>query len=446
MSHNTQLLLCTVISIGLLVALIVRWKLNSILALVLASLFVGLITGLKPSQIGSAFQEGMGSVLGSIAMVIGLGTILGKMLAESGGAHQVTRTLIQFFGIQRIHWAMAIIAFIIGLPVFFSVGFVLLIPIVFSLARESRVPLLLVGLPLVTGLSLVHVLVPPHPGVMAAIGVLQGDMGKTILYSLVIGLVVTLTIGPLAGKLGARMAVQPGGKLAEQFARPAEHPNPPGFYLTLLTILLPVFLILLGTAGDLAFPIDSPFRKWTNFIGHPVTALTAAVLFSFYSFGKRCGFDRNQLLKFSEECLGPIAYVLLVVGAGGGLNKVLLTAGVGDAISAQAAGLRISPLLLAWFLAAAIRVAVGSATVAITTAAGLMLPIARNTPGTNIELIVLALGGGSMMLSHVNDGGFWIIKEYFNLSLEQTFKTWSVITSLGSLLVLVLVLLLNEVL
>jgi GntP family gluconate:H+ symporter len=281
---------------------------------------------------------------------------------------------------------------------------------------------------------------------MAAIGVLKCDVGKTVLYSLLVGLPVTLIIGPLAGKLGARIKVEPGGKLADQFASPAFHSHPPSFSLTLFTILLPVLLMVLGTFGEITFPTDAPMRKWTSFIGHPVTALTIAVLFSFYSFGAGCGFDRREILKFSEECLGPTAYVLLVVGAGGGFSKILLAAGVGDALSQQVAGRTISPLLLAWLMAAGIRISVGSATVAITTAAGLILPIVTNRPGTSLELLVLALGAGSLMLSHVNDGGFWIIKEYFNLSVQQTLKTWSLITTVGSVLVLILVLLLQAAL
>lgn len=443
MTHNTQLLVYTFVGIGLLVALIVRWKLNSFLALVIAGLFVGLCSGMKPGEIGKAFQEGVGGVLGSIAMIIGLGAVLGKMLAESGGAQQITHTFVRVFGTKRIHWAIAIIAFIVGLPVFFAVGFVLLVPVVFAIVRESRKPLLLAGLPLATGLAMAHSLVPPHPGVMAAIGVLNCDVGKTILWSIIIALPITLILGPLAGKLGSRILVEPGGKIAEQFGPPAEYPNPPSFGLTLFTILLPVLLMLLTTGAELAFSPDSPLRRWSVFIGHPVTALTVAVLFSFYSFGVSRGFNRHQILKFSEECLGAVASPLLIVGAGGGFGKILNASGVGDAISELTTGLPISTLMLAWLIAAAIRIAVGSATVAITAAAGLILPIVANQPGTNLELLVIALGAGSMMLSHVNDGGFWIVKEYFNLTVAQTFKTWSMITTAGSILGLIGVLLLK---
>jgi GntP family gluconate:H+ symporter len=445
MSHNSQLLLCTLLGIGLLVLLIVRYKLNSIIALIVASLFVGLCTGMNPGEIGKAFEDGVGGVLGSIAMVIGLGTVLGKMLAESGGAQQITQTFVRVLGADRLHWAMAIIAFIVGLPVFFAVGFVLLVPIVFALVRESRKPLLFAGLPLVTGLAMAHSLVPPHPGIMAAIGILKCDVGKTILWSMMIALPITLLVGPLAGKLGRSIVVEPGGRIAEQFGRAAQFSNPPSFGLTLFTILLPVLLMLLTTAARLAFAPEHPLRRWSAFIGHPVSALTIAVLFSFYSFGFARGFNRRQILQFSEECLGAIAPSLLIVGAGGGFNRILSTSGVGNAISELTSGLNVSPFLLAWLIAAAIRIAVGSATVAITAAAGLVLPILANHPGTNLELLVIALGAGSMMLSHVNDGGFWIVKEYFNLTVAQTFKTWSMITTAGSILGLIGVLILEAV-
>jgi len=446
MSHNAQLILYTLVAIGLLVALVVRWKLNSFIALVIASLFVGVCSGLKPADIGKAFQEGVGGVLGSIAMVIGLGAVIGKMLAESGGAQQITNTFVRVFGAEKLHWALTVIGFVVGLPVFFAVGFVLLVPIVYALLRETRKPLLYAGLPLVTGLACVHSLVPPHPGVMAAIGVLKCDVGKTILWSIIVALPLALLVGPIAGRLGQRVVVESGGKFAEQFARPVEHPNPPSFGGTLFTILLPVALMLVATAADLMLALESPLRKWSGFIGHPVTALTVATLFSFYSFGVARGFNAQQILKFSEDCLGPVASVLLVVGAGGGFNKVLIAGGVGTAISELTAGLSVSLLLLGWLIAAAIRIAVGSATVAITAAAGLVLPILGNHPETKPELLVIALGAGSMILSHVNDGGFWIVKEYFNLTVAQTLKTWTMITTAGSVLALLLVLLLEALL
>jgi gluconate:H+ symporter, GntP family len=448
MNHNTTLLLITALSIALLVISIVRWKLHSFIALVLVSLIVGLCSGMKLSEVGKSFQEGVGTVLGSIAMVIGLGTVLGKMLAESGGAAQITRTIVQAVGPNRAHWALAGISFVIGLPVFFAVGYVLMVPIVFVLARELRAPLLFLGMPLVTGLALAHNLVPPHPGIMAAIGLLKGDVGKIILYSLLIGLPVSLLLGPLLGKLAAvRVPIAPTGELAEQFARSGEHRNPPSCGLALFTILLPVLLMLLSTIVELSVDTSTPMRQWirqwTSFLGHPVTALTASVLFSFYSFGTARGLNGPQILKFSEECLGPIAGILLIVGAGGGFSRVLVASGVGGAISDLTSGLDISLMLLGWLMAAAIRVAVGSATVAITTASGLIAPLVATQPGTNLELLILALGAGSLMLSHVNDGGFWIVKEYFNLTVAETLKTWTVMTVVASILVLGLVFLLN---
>lgn len=443
LSPNASLLLCAAIGVIGLVLLIARFKLNSFAALILASVFVGLCSGMELTGIARAFQEGVGKVLGDIAMVIGLGTVLGKMLAESGGAEVVARVLIRALGERQLHWTMMIVAFIVGIPVFFSVGLVLLAPILFTIARETKLPLLRLGIPLLAGLACAHGFVPPHPGPMAAIGLLKADIGKTIFYSLLVGFPTAVIVGPLLGRwIAGNVVPQPGG-LADQLAPRSEGKNLPGFGLTLLTILLPILLMLLATAADLTLPDGSALRAWLDLVGHPLTAMLVTVLLSFYTLGTACGFDRRQILKFSEECLGPVAMVLLVVGAGGGFGKVLVASGVGDAIKHLAEHIHISPLLLGWLVAALIRIAQGSATVAITTAAGIVAPIAAATPGTNVELLVIALGAGSSILSHLNDGGFWLVKEYFGLTVPQTLRTWSLMVTLKSIVGLILVLLVD---
>jgi GntP family gluconate:H+ symporter len=466
MSHNTSLLLISFIAVVGLVILIARFKLNAFIALLLASLFVGVCSGVELPLIGKAIADGVGSVLGSIAVIVGLGTILGKMLAESGGAEIVATTFMRLLGEQRIHWTMMLIGFVVGIAVWFSVGLVLLIPIAFTIARKSKVPLLLAGIPMVAGLSVMHGLVPPHPGPMAALGVLGADTGKTILYSLIIGFPVAVIAGPIFGKfIARRVPVALGGISAQLIEKKAAVTSPPGFALTLFTILLPVLLMLLATAVDVGLdalhrqqdPASeqgkvwlfdvmsglSRFRPWTGFLGTPAVAMLIAVLFSFYSFGFARGFGLQQLAKFSEESLAPVATVLLVVGAGGGFSKVLDVCGVGKAIASVTEGLHLSPLLLGWFVAALIRIAVGSATVAITTAAGILAPIASATPGTSPELLVIAMGAGSVILSHLNDGGFWFVKEYFNLTVPQTLKTWTVMETIISVAALILTLLLS---
>lgn len=444
LSLNTSLLLYALVAVIALVLLIARFKLNSFVALILASLFVGLCSGMKLGDIAKGFQEGVGGVLSSIAIVVGLGTILGKMLAESGGARVVATTLIQALGEKNIHWTMMIIAFIVGIPVFFTVGLVLLIPIVFTIAKQTKTPLLYLGIPLVAGLSVVHGLVPPHPGPMVAIELFKADVGKTILYSILIGFPTAIVAGPLFGKfIARRVVVEVSGGMAEQLTQEAGPQRLPGFWLTVLTILLPVLLMLLATVVDVTFAKENVFRQWVDFIGSPVVALLLAVLFSFWSFGRARGFNREQILKFSNDCLGPVAMILLVVGAGGGFNKVLVYSGVGGAIAELAKNSHISILLLGWLVAALIRVATGSATVAITTAAGIIAPIAAASTGVNLELLVLAMGAGSLILSHVNDGGFWFVKEYFNMTVTQTLQTWTVMETIISVVALLFILLLN---
>jgi GntP family gluconate:H+ symporter len=344
---------------------------------------------------------------------------------------------------------MMLIAFIVGIPVFFAVGLVLLIPIVVTVARETKTPLLHLGIPLVAGLSVVHCLVPPHPGPIAAIGFFHGaaatvDVGKVILYSLLVGFPSAIVGGPLLGTLLARRVTAPvGGGLAEQLKPSGDQKSSPSFGLAVFTILLPILLMLQATVADVTLPKESVVRQWLDFIGSPVVAMLVAVLFSFWSFGFGRGFGKEQVLKFTNDCLAPVAGILLVVGAGGGFNKVLVASGVGEAIANLAKGTHLSPLLLGWLVAALIRVATGSATVAISTAAGILAPIVTQAPGTNVELLVVAMGAGSLILSHVNDGGFWFVKEYLNLTVTQTLQTWTVMVTIVAVVALLLVLLLG---
>jgi gluconate:H+ symporter, GntP family len=447
MTHNAVLLLITAIAIVGLVLLIVRGKLHAFIALTLASLFVGLCAGGNPLLIVRSFVEGAGSILGSIAFVIALGTVLGKTLGASSGAERIAMTLVGAFGERRAHWAMALGAFLIGIPVFFSVGLVLLIPVAFAIARQVQAPRLRLALPLVAGLSVAHALVPPHPGPAAAVELLKADVGKTILYSLLIGLPTAMICGPILGAfLAQREKVEPVAGLATQLSPASGCTSAPGFGLALLTLLLPVLLMMGATTADFALPPSSTLRRWADLLGNPLVAMLVAVLFSFWSFGYARGFDRHQLGLFSEECLAPLATILLVVGAGAGFSRVLINSGVGDALALLARDSGISPLLLGWLLTASIRVATGSATVAITTAAGLLAPISAATPGLNRELLVVAMGAGSVILSHVNDSGFWLVKEYLNLDVTQTLKTWTVMETAISLTALALLLPLSLVL
>jgi GntP family gluconate:H+ symporter len=446
LSPDTSLLVVVVFAVIGLIVLVARFKLNAFLALILASIFVGLCSGMPLPKIARSFQEGVGGTLGFIAVVVGLGTMLGKMLAECGGAEVVAASFIRCLGTHRLHWAMLAVGFIVGLPVFFGVGLVLLVPILFTLVRDTKAPLLFLGIPLVAGLSVSHGLIPPHPGPMVAIEKLGADVGRTILYATLVGIPTAVIAGPIFGRFISPMVRVEGGGIGSRLVGPAASAVKPGFGLTLLTILLPVILMLAATLAEVMLEKTSPLRAWAIFIGSPLVALLAAVLFSFYSFGRACGIGREQILKFTDECVGPAASIILVVGAGGGFSKVLEHGGAADAISGLARGLDLSPILLGWIVAALIRVAVGSATVAITLGSAIMVPIAEAHPGVAPELLVIALGAGSLVLSHLNDGGFWFVKEYFNLTVPQTLKTWTVMETIIAVVALVLTLLLDLIL
>ncbi|AIU28301.1 permease DsdX [Pandoraea pnomenusa] len=446
--QGNLLLVYALVAVIALILLIARFKLNPFITLIVVSLVLGLAVGMPMGGIVKAFETGVGNTLGHIALVVGLGTMLGKMMAESGGAERIARTLIGFFGEKNVHWAMVVIAFIVGLPVFFEVGFVLLIPIAFNVAKRTGTSMVLVGIPMVAGLSVVHGLIPPHPAALLAVTAYNADIGHTIMYALIVGIPTAAIAGPLFAKLMARHVVpNPDNPLLAQFVE-ADRPMDrlPGFGITLFTILLPVILMLLGSWADLIFAPKTFANDFLRLIGNSVMALLIATLVSFFTFGKQRGFNRDQILKFTNECLAPIATITLVVGAGGGFGRILMDSGVSKAIVDVANNAHLSPLLLGWLVAVLIRIATGSATVAMTTACGIVAPIAA-AAGVTVkpELMVLATGAGSLILSHVNDGGFWLVKEYFNMTVPQTFKTWTVCETIISVVALLLTLGLSTV-
>ncbi|MGX7005608.1 GntP family permease [Caballeronia sp. KNU42] len=437
--HGSMLLVYAVIAIALLILMITRFKVYPFLVLIIVSLLLGLAVGMPMETIVKAFETGNGNTLGHIAIVVGLGTMLGKMMAESGGAERIANTLIDKFGEKHIHWAMMFVAIIVGLPVFFEVGFVLLIPIAFNVAKRTNKSLLLIGLPMVAGLSVVHGLIPPHPAAMLAVQAYHADIGRTIAYGLIIGIPTAVVAGPLFALLiSKRIQLPEHNPLAAQFVdsgKESEARELPGFGITLLTILLPVILMLIGSWADLVFTPKSLPNSLLKFVGNADVALLIAVLFSFWTFGASRGFNREQIQKFCGDCLAPIAGITLIVGAGGGFGNVLRESGISQQLIASASAAHLSPLLLGWFVAALIRLATGSATVAMTTACGIVAPIAAASHGAvSAELLVLATGSGSLIFSHVNDGGFWLVKEYFGMTVGQTFKTWSLCETIISLM------------
>ena len=446
MSKDTFLLVDAAVTIIGLIVLITRFKVHPFVALILAAGFLGLSSGMPVDLIMKSFQDGFGGVLGFVGIVLGLGTMLGKLMAESGGADQIAQTLIDAFGKQRVHWAIMLAAFLVGIPLFFEIGFVLLIPLVFIVANRSGVSLVKVGISLLAGLSAVHGLVPPHPGPLLAVGVFGADIGKTIFYGLIVGLPAAAVAGPIFGSLiSRRIPGHASPELVAQFVQDTRTHTLPGFGVTLATILLPVVLMLLKAFADVAFAAGHPVRSWLDLIGHPITALLAALLLSLYTFGSARGFSREVIGKHLNDSLLPVAGIILIVGAGGGFKQMLVASGVGDVIGHMAVQAHVNPILLAWLVAAVIRVATGSATVATITGAGIVAPVIALTPGVNRELLVLATGAGSVVLSHVNDAGFWLVKQYFNMTVEETFKTWTAMETILSVVGLGLIMLLSLV-
>jgi gluconate:H+ symporter, GntP family len=438
--------LLIVASLGVaIVVLLITWlRLPAFIALLVGSVMVGVAARMPLGDIPRAFQQGVGDTLGFVALVIALGTVIGKLLAESGGAVVVSQALISALGEKRLDWALLLSGFLIGLPVFFQVGLVLLAPVLFTSARQTGLPLLRLGIPLVAGLSAAHGLVPPHPGPLAAIERLGADTGRTLLYSLIVSFPVALVSGPSVGRLVSRKYRNTPGPIADQFTGERAASRAPSLVVTVVTILMPVLLMLLGALVQTTMA-DSVVRQWIVFAGNPLVAMLLATLLAMYTFGRGCGFDRSRVLQFAEESLPPIASVLLVVGAGGGFGRVLVTAGVDKAIAQLVGGFALSPLLLSWVIAALLRLAVGSSTVSVVTSASIMAPIAAAMPNANRELIVVAIGAGSLIASHVNDGGFWLVKEYLNMTVPETLATWTVLETVVSVAGLAGVLLLGQV-
>jgi gluconate:H+ symporter, GntP family len=441
MSRQDWLLIAlTLAGVGVLVGLVAWARLNAFLALMAAALLVGLGSGQPALDVAKAFEAGLGATLGGVAAVICLGTMLGKLLAESHGAEVLAKEFALFFGPRRIGWCVMALALTIGLTTWFAVGLILLAPILHTLTRETGRPFLQLALPMLACLSVMHGLMPPHPGPVMAINALHANQGLVLLWGFALGLPVAFIAGPVFARLaGKRM-----GLTADTVAPAPPHPGTrlPAFGLTLFSMVLPVGLMLLATLADLTMG-QGRVRQLADFVGNPGVALFIAVLFGHWSLGLRCGFGAAQLLKFTEESVGAIGMTVLIVGGGGGFARVLTTSGAANAMGSMATAAHLSPLLYGWLVSAFIRVATGSATVSITAASALMAPVLALHPGVNKELVVISIGCGSLFLSHLNDGGFWIVKDCLNLTVAQTFRTWTVCETIIGLAGLALTLLAN---
>jgi Gnt-I system high-affinity gluconate transporter/Gnt-II system L-idonate transporter len=433
-------LLLVIAAVLLLLLLIIRFKLNAFLALILVAMALGLAEGMPVKAVLTSVQNGIGGLLGSLVMILGFGAMLGNVLQESGALQRITYRLIDLFGLPRIQWAVLLTGFIIGLPMYYMAGFVLLVPLVFSIAASTRLPLLYVGVPMVAALSVTHGYLPPHPGPTAIAILFKADMGRTLLYGLCIAVPAVILAGPVFTSFLKRFnPVAPAG--IGQNKPFAEH-ELPGFGVSLLTVLTPVLLMSLGSIASLILPADSSIRKGIEFVSDPNIAMLLSVLVAVVTLGLNQGKRIGQIMDSISGSISGIAMILLVIGGGGALKQVLVDSGVGTYITGLFRDLALSPLVMAWAITAILRICLGTSTVASLTAGGVVMPLLA-TSSVKPELMVLAVGAGSLACSHVNDPGFWIFKEYFNLTVPQTLATWTVLETLVSVIGLVGVLLLN---
>ena len=449
---DTQLAAAALLGFATIVLLISALRVHAFVALILGSAVLGAASGMPPSKIADSFTAGVGSTAGSVGLIIALGAMMGGLLADSGGADRVVDRVVGTIPARGLPWAIAGVAALIGLPLFFEVGVVLLVPVILLLGRRIQLPLMKIGIPALAGLSVLHGLVPPHPGPVAAIATLNADMGMTLTFGLIVAVPAVILAGPVFGSFVSRR-VQTKLPAAAPTVQPpaATVPSPDGnrsvvdfvgrrqprFVTTVVTMTLPIALMLLRAAGEFLMPAGSPVRSALEIVGTPVVALLVGVIVAMLALGVGSGLNRRQLSDSMSAALPPIAAILLIVAAGGGFKQTLIDAGVGLMVGRAAQGTGVSPLILGWLVAVGIRLATGSATVATITAAGIVAPLAAGMERSTVALLVLAVSSGSLFFSHVNDAGFWMVKEYFGLSIADTLKSWSVMETIISVIGLI---------
>ncbi|MDQ1020799.1 GntP family permease [Streptomyces afghaniensis] len=443
---HAQLGIAVLAGIAVIVLLITQSKLHAFLALTIGSLALGAIAGAPLDKVLTSFSTGLGTTVAGVGVLIALGAILGKMLADSGGADQIVDTILAKAGGRSMPWAMVLIASVIGLPLFFEVGIVLLIPVVLMVAKRGNYSLMRIGIPALAGLSVMHGLVPPHPGPLVAIEAVKADLGVTLGLGVLVAIPTVIIAGPVFSRYAARWVDVPAPDRMIPQRASEDLDKRPSFGATLFTILLPVILMLAKALVDIV--IDDPenlVQRVFDVVGAPMIALLASVLVGIFTLLRPAGFSKERISPLVEKSLAPIAGILLIVGAGGGFKQTLIDTGVGQMVLDISKDWSIPALLLAWLIAVVIRLATGSATVATVSAAGLVAPLAADMSTTHAALLVLAIGAGSLFFSHVNDAGFWMVKEYFGLSVGQNIKTWSVMETIISVVAGGIVLLLSLV-
>ncbi|GAA4724010.1 gluconate:H+ symporter [Pedococcus ginsenosidimutans] len=441
----SRLVPAALVGIAVIVVLITRFKLHPFLGLTLGSLTVGAIAGVPMSDVLDSFTKGFGSTAAGVGTLIALGAMFGKLLADSGGADEIVDTIVGRSSARTLPWAMAGVGAIIGLPMFFEIGLVLLMPVIFLVARRSGLSVIKVGIPALAGLSAMHGLVPPHPGPLVAIDALKANLGITLAFGVLVALPTIAIAGPLFARVAGRWVDVPAPELYAADEQAQARVRRPSFGVTLFAVLTPVVLMMGKALADIFAAEGNPVRVVLDFLGTPLIALLIAVVVGMFTLGRGAGMGSKELATSLERSLPPIAGILLIVAAGGGFKQTLVDTGIGTLVADWVKSSGLSVLLLAWIVAVLIRLATGSATVATVTASGILAPLASGMSTSEVSLLVLAIGAGSVFFSHVNDAGFWLVKEYFGLSVGQTIKSWSLMETLLSVSGLVFVLLLGLV-
>lgn len=434
---DTNLLLVACTGIAVLLFLVIYLRTPAFLALIVTSLAVGLLAGLPPEQVLLSIKNGMGGTLGFVAIVVGLGAILGQILESSGGIEQISNTLIKTFGMKKIQWSLGLTGFLVAIPVFFDVAFIILAPVLYGLANKSGRSLLYYAIPLLAGLAITHSFIPPTPGPIAVAELIQADLGWVILFGAIAGVPAMIIAGPLFGKfIAQRIHVPvPQAHLPRQPADDQANENQLSFVWVISIVLLPLILIMSATLTPFLLSPDSGVYLALSFLGHPFVALTLATVFAMLVANKKCRLKKQALLDIANKGLEPAGVVILITGAGGAFKQLLVDSGVGDVLAQMMIGAQFPMIILGFLIAAVTRVAQGSATVAMITAAGLIAPILELAPmsAAGLGILVIAISSGATMLSHVNDSGFWLVSRYLGMDEKDTLKSWTVMTTLISL-------------
>lgn len=419
------MLITIVVALFVLVSLILL-RVNAFIAFLISSICVGMMSGMEVIAIVNAIERGLGNTLGSLVIILGFGAVIGRLLAVSGAAKQIANSIIIIVGQKHIKWAMMLVGFVVGIPMFFSVGFVLLIPILFSVAKRANVPIIYLGISMVASLSVAHGLLPPHPAPIALVQQFGAPMGETILLGFVISIPTIIIAGPLFASTLKKIKAKPLQIFQEAKENSDDLPN---LSTSIFCALLPIGLLLLETIFNIFISHESWFYPIIVFLSQPLVAMLISVLIVLYLLGIKRGRNIKQVMKLMEESISGIAMILLIIGGAGALKQVFIEGGLNEYMVMAISEISVSPILLCWGIAALIRIAVGSATVAALTTAGILAPVYVSV-SVNPVLLVLATGSGSLIFSHVNDGGFWLFKEYFNLTIKQTLLSWSLMETI----------------